>query len=143
MRLVVLKDSLEGQKLNNPGGLNNQGKPRKLKPDSKIKFEDKEPELGKDGWALWHSYDLGNDPIDLVEDKLSYAYFCCGYLHYYDEITRNDCQNHSIYFVWKNENKTVEIWINPPADTFKSKSPAQTGIDPQPPPAPPPPPQYS
>jgi hypothetical protein len=140
MRLVVHKDSPEGQKIQYPEGNNSKGESRKLIPHASIVIDDKKPS-SKDGWVLWERYDF-NEPMNL-EDRLSYAYFCCGYLYYYDEITRNSCQNHSISFVWENNNKTVNILINPAPDTFDSKSPAKTGIDPQPPPTAPPPPQYS
>ena len=111
----------------------------------------------------WVTYTFNaNAPFKSEAAREVYETFCCGYLTYYDDVTRNGAVDHGIYFEWEGSEK-VSIYIYPSQHTLisgrytkfpTSKDPQRDfnrdaddnylalggGIDPQPPPPPPPPP---
>lgn len=112
-----------------------------------------EPPLGE-----WVTYQLPRD-FDL-EERERYEQFVCGYLSYYDDITRGAQIDHTIYFKWEPDGNPprknrVTIYISPEPTTLpgppkypkvKPLNPEQllpsygfVKDPPQPPPPPPPP----
>jgi hypothetical protein len=119
MKLVILQDSEEGQILLATNHTDKKAyvKTEEFKTSDFILLE-KELKIGLGHWEHWVTYRL-NHAINSADARLSYAYFCCGHLSYYDEITRNGCIDHQITFLWKNGNTEVTILLNPGPNTSK------------------------
>ena len=93
-----------------------------------------EPPLGE-----WVIYDLSPRDFDL-EERERYEQFVCGYLLFYDDITRGAHINHTVYFKWEpdgnppRKNK-VTIYISPAPTTLlgpaKYPKVAENPLDPQ------------
>ena len=112
----------------------------------------------------WVTYTFkSTTPFSSQAAREDYEMFCCGYLTYYDDVTRNGAVDHGIYFAWEGSEK-LSIYIYPSAKELVANrytnfpratdpqrnykrdaiddylTPGPGGIDPQPPPPPPPPP---
>lgn len=89
---------------------------------------------------LWDTYDAKN--FD-AKQKESFKFYFCGYLQYYDEITRNNCIDHTLHFKWDEKKGQVHVYICPrPRKVHENPEtcpPAGHSSDPIPPKAPPPP----
>jgi len=79
--------------------------------------------------------------------KAQFESYCCGWLQYYDEITRNRATDHIIWFdwedtkVWKDQAGGCRVYIypSPRRKGAKGSSTASFSSDPTNPTAPPPP----
>jgi hypothetical protein len=88
----------------------------------------------------WVTHKLST-PLDKIDQEI-YEWFCCGYLWYYDEVTRNGAIDHAIYFDWDSPKKvSIYLYPSPSRSRDKSLTAGGGGVDPQPPPTPPPPPE--
>ena len=92
----------------------------------------------------WVTFKFPNRKMRMWE-RLCVEAYCCGFLEYYDSITRYRFSNHHIYFDWKQNAKleySVAVYIDPPP--LKNYPPSATDTtfvsDPVPPTKPPPPP---
>ncbi len=102
-------------------------------------------EYFKKNGAIWDTYSaeqLGGKKMDDFSDeqKTAFEFYVCGWLQYYDEITRNGAIHHLLYFKWKFTD--VDVYIAPKPDDAKSPITSPSGSptsDPKSPTAPPPP----
>jgi hypothetical protein len=95
-------------------------------------------ELEEDKY-IWDTYPIEVEYNDA--EKTSFKFFFCGYLQYYDQITRNGAIDHVLHFKWEKNLVTVYICPRPRRidECPETCPPATLSSDPVPPKAPPPP----
>lgn len=74
------------------------------------------------------------------DERTQFECYFCGWLEYYDEIVRNRCADHTIWFDWEGTNCTVYLYPRPRRrKDAKSSLPEASLGDPTNPKVPPPP----
>ncbi len=96
---------------------------------------EKQLEVSENEWGTYEAYNF-ND-----QQKNEFEFYFCGWLQYYDEISRNGGIDHTLYFKWSNTD--VVVYISPaPGNSLNpiTAPPATSSTsDPKAPSAPPPP----
>jgi hypothetical protein len=93
----------------------------------------KELVSSKNEWGVYEAYDFKD------EQKNELEFYFCGWLQYYDEISRNNGIDHKIHFEWSDHDVVVYIYPAPGSSLNPITAPPATTSDPKSPTAPPPP----
>lgn len=89
-------------------------------------------------WKVWQLPAKGMTP----RMKAKVEMYCAGWMAYYDQIVRNFCVDHHLFFEWNDQEDKVSVYISPPQKDNPNYGITPDGFstDPPDPDGPPPPP---